>query len=71
MTEQPLKTTPLGSTGLEIARVGFGAWAIGGGGFEWSWGTQADDDSIAAIHRALELGVKLDRHGRSLRIRAL
>jgi len=54
---QELKTTELGSTGMEITRVGFGAWAIGGGGFEWSWGAQEDDDSIAAIHRALERGV--------------
>ena len=52
-----LRTTELGSTGLEITRVGLGAWAIGGGGFEWSWGTQEDEESIAAIHRALELGV--------------
>src|SRR5215510_12134884 len=50
-------TTELGSTGLEITRVGFGAWALGGGGFEWSWGSQEDDESIAAIHHALELGV--------------
>ena len=49
--------TELGSTGMEITRVRFGAWAIGGGGFEWSWGLQEDDDSIAAIHHALELGV--------------
>ncbi len=54
---QGLKTTELGSTGMEITRVGFGAWAIGGGGFEWSWGAQEDEDSVAAIHRALELGV--------------
>ena len=46
-----------GSTGMEITRVGFGAWAVGGGGFEWSWGAQEDEDSIAAIRRALELGV--------------
>ena len=52
-----LEQTELGSTGMEITRVGFGAWAIGGGGFEWSWGSQEDEDSIAAIHRALELGV--------------
>ena len=52
-----LSTTELGSTGMEITRVGFGAWALGGGGFEWSWGSQEDDDSIAAIHHALELGV--------------
>lgn len=42
---------------MEISRVGFGAWAIGGGGWDWSWGGQDDEDSVAAIHRALELGV--------------
>jgi aryl-alcohol dehydrogenase-like predicted oxidoreductase len=52
-----LKTARLGQTGLEISRVGLGAWAIGGGGYSWGWGPQADDDSIAAIHHALELGV--------------
>jgi aryl-alcohol dehydrogenase-like predicted oxidoreductase len=51
-----LKTTSLGSTDLEITRVGFGAWAIGGGGWEFGWGPQADEESIEAIHRALELG---------------
>jgi aryl-alcohol dehydrogenase-like predicted oxidoreductase len=52
-----LKAAALGKTGLEISCVGFGAWAIGGGGYDWGWGTQADEDSIAAIHHALELGV--------------
>ena len=52
-----LKTATLGTTGLEITRVGFGAWAIGGNGYEFGWGPQEDDESIAAIHRALELGV--------------
>jgi aryl-alcohol dehydrogenase-like predicted oxidoreductase len=52
-----VRKTQLGSTGLEISRVGFGAWAIGGGGWQFGWGSQPDDDSIAAIHRALELGV--------------
>lgn len=51
-----LPTRPLGRTGLEITTVGVGAWAIGG---EWAagWGSQDDDDSIAAIHHAVELGV--------------
>jgi aryl-alcohol dehydrogenase-like predicted oxidoreductase len=52
-----LDTTQLGQTGLEITRVGFGAWAIGGGGWEFGWGSQDDDQSIAAIHRALEQGI--------------
>jgi aryl-alcohol dehydrogenase-like predicted oxidoreductase len=52
-----MKTATLGRTGLEITRVGFGAWAIGGSGWDWGWGAQDDADSIAAIHRALELGV--------------
>ena len=52
-----LKTTELGETGLEITRVGFGAWAIGGGGWEFGWGPQDDEQSVAAIQRALEHGV--------------
>jgi aryl-alcohol dehydrogenase-like predicted oxidoreductase len=50
-------TTELGSTGLEITRVGLGAWAIGGGGWESGWGPQDDEDSIATIHHALEQGI--------------
>jgi aryl-alcohol dehydrogenase-like predicted oxidoreductase len=57
METTQLATTELGATGLEITRVGFGAWAIGGGGWESGWGPQDDEDSIATIHRALELGV--------------
>jgi aryl-alcohol dehydrogenase-like predicted oxidoreductase len=57
METTPLTTTALGRTGLEITRVGLGAWALGGGGYDWGWGTQDDEDSVAAIHRALELGV--------------
>jgi aryl-alcohol dehydrogenase-like predicted oxidoreductase len=57
MSATTLTTTQLGSTDLEITRVGFGAWAIGGGNWEWGWGPQDDEASIGAIHRALELGV--------------
>jgi aryl-alcohol dehydrogenase-like predicted oxidoreductase len=57
MDRTQLGTALLGKTGLDISRVGFGAWAIGGGGWEMGWGPQVDDDSIAAIHRALDLGV--------------
>jgi aryl-alcohol dehydrogenase-like predicted oxidoreductase len=52
-----LKTTGLGQTGLEITRVGFGAWAIGGGDWEHGWGPQDDEQSNAAIHYALEQGI--------------
>jgi aryl-alcohol dehydrogenase-like predicted oxidoreductase len=52
-----LPITHLGDTGLEITRLGFGAWAIGGTGYEFAWGDQDDDESLAAIERALDLGV--------------
>lgn len=52
-----MKTRKLGNSDLHITPVGFGAWATGGGGWEYSWGPQDDQDSIGAIHKALELGV--------------
>jgi len=52
-----LPTRPLGSSGLQITTVGFGAWAIGGGGWAFSWGPQDDAVSIASMRRALELGI--------------
>src|SRR3989475_3911732 len=51
-----LPTAPLGTTGMRITRVGFGAWAIGGGGWTFAWGNQDDADSIAAIRHAVERG---------------
>src|SRR4051794_35922399 len=57
MQQTTLATSQLGWTGLEITRVGFGAWAIGGGNWEFGWGPQDDAESVAAIERALELGV--------------
>jgi aryl-alcohol dehydrogenase-like predicted oxidoreductase len=57
MPKTQLKTAQLGTTGMEITRVGFGAWAIGGGGWEFGWGPQEDEESIAAIHHALEQGI--------------
>jgi aryl-alcohol dehydrogenase-like predicted oxidoreductase len=57
MQTTQLKTTHLGDTGLEVTRVGFGAWAIGGGGWEFGWGPQDDEQSIAAIHHALDQGI--------------
>lgn len=52
-----MQTKKLGNSDLQITRIGFGAWAAGGGGWEFSWGPQDDADSIAAIHRALEHGI--------------
>ncbi|HET9060329.1 MAG TPA: aldo/keto reductase [Acidimicrobiales bacterium] len=52
-----LPTRPLGSTGMDVTRVGFGAWAAGGGGWAFAWGDQDDDDSVRAIRRAVESGV--------------
>jgi aryl-alcohol dehydrogenase-like predicted oxidoreductase len=52
-----LPTRQLGTTDINITRVGFGAWATGGGGWAYGWGPQDDDQSIAAMNRALELGV--------------
>jgi aryl-alcohol dehydrogenase-like predicted oxidoreductase len=42
---------------MHITSVGFGSWAIGGGGWVYGWGPQDDSESIAAIHRALDLGI--------------
>ncbi|MGH9599801.1 MAG: aldo/keto reductase [Terracidiphilus sp.] len=42
---------------MALTPIGFGAWAIGGGDWQYSWGPQDDNDSIAAIHRAIDLGV--------------
>jgi len=52
-----MKTKQLGNSDLFITPVGYGSWAIGGSGWQFAWGKQNDEDSIAAIHRALELGV--------------
>ena len=52
-----MQTRTLGNSDLRITPVGLGAWAMGGGGWEFGWGPQDDDASVAAIHRALELGV--------------
>lgn len=52
-----LRTIPFGRSGMQITRVGFGAWAVGGTGWSGGWGPQDDAESIAAIRRAVELGV--------------
>src|SRR5262245_17331559 len=56
-----MKYRPLGNTGIEVSEIGFGAWAIGGPvdlfGMPIGWDAVNDADSIAAIERAMELGV--------------
>src|SRR5215475_14220926 len=47
----------LGNSDLQLTPIGFGAWAIGGGNWEFAWGPQDDNESVGAIHRALDLGV--------------
>jgi aryl-alcohol dehydrogenase-like predicted oxidoreductase len=49
-----MQTRPLGRTGFQVTTVSFGAWAIGG-----TWGAVSDDESMAALRRAVELGVNL------------
>jgi aryl-alcohol dehydrogenase-like predicted oxidoreductase len=52
-----MQTRKLGNSDLNITPVGYGAWAVGGSGWQFGWGSQDDESSIAAIHRSLELGV--------------
>ncbi len=47
----------LGNSDLEITPIGVGAWAMGGAGWQFSWGQQNDADSIAAIRAALDAGM--------------
>jgi aryl-alcohol dehydrogenase-like predicted oxidoreductase len=47
----------LGNSDMEITPIGIGAWAMGGGGWQFAWGPQDDAESIAAIHKALDRGV--------------
>ena len=52
-----LPTRKLGTTDMDITRVGFGAWATGGGGWSFGWGPQDDEESVSAISHAVERGV--------------
>src|SRR5947209_20342698 len=47
----------LGNSDMELSPIGVGAWAMGGGGWAFAWGPQEDDQSVAAIHSALDHGV--------------
>jgi aryl-alcohol dehydrogenase-like predicted oxidoreductase len=52
-----MQTRKLGWTDLDLTTIGYGSWALGGGDWAWSWGPQDDQDSVATILRAMELGV--------------
>lgn len=52
-----METVRFGKTDLKITRIGYGAWAIGGGNWDYGWGPQDDEDSIKAIHHALDRGM--------------
>jgi len=52
-----METKQLGNTDMNITRIGFGAWAIGGGDWAYAWGPQDDGEAIAAIKRAIEKGI--------------
>ena len=57
VTNTQFETRQLGTSDLHITPIGFGAWAIGGGDWEFAWGAQEDEDSVRAIQRALDLGI--------------
>ncbi|MFF4263986.1 aldo/keto reductase [Streptomyces virginiae] len=52
-----LPTTPLGTTGMDISRLGFGAWAVAGAAWRYGWGATDDADSVAAVRHAVRSGV--------------
>jgi aryl-alcohol dehydrogenase-like predicted oxidoreductase len=55
--EVEMDTRRLGNSDVMITPIGIGAWAMGGSGWTWSWGPQNDNDSITAIHEALDRGI--------------
>jgi aryl-alcohol dehydrogenase-like predicted oxidoreductase len=52
-----MEKRPLGNTGYKITAIGLGAWAMGGGGWQFAWGPQDDRESIDAIHHAIDCGI--------------
>jgi len=52
-----MQTKQLGNSDMHITPLGIGAWAMGGGGWAFAWGPQDDNESIAAIHAALDAGL--------------
>jgi aryl-alcohol dehydrogenase-like predicted oxidoreductase len=57
MSETIGSAKKLGNSDMQLTSIGFGAWAIGGGDWQFAWGAQDDNDSIEAIHRALDAGI--------------
>ncbi len=53
----PISTRKLGKNGPEVSRVGFGAWAIGGGGWSYGWGPQDNEASLKGMRHAMTLGI--------------
>jgi aryl-alcohol dehydrogenase-like predicted oxidoreductase len=56
-TSEKFATRTLGNSDLPLTPIGYGAWAIGGGNWEFGWGAQDESESIAAIERALDSGI--------------
>ncbi len=56
-TTTPFEMRTLGNSDLHLTAIGFGAWAIGGGNWEFAWGAQDDNESVTTIERALDLGI--------------
>jgi aryl-alcohol dehydrogenase-like predicted oxidoreductase len=55
--ETSFTTRQLGNSDLQLTPIGYGAWAIGGGNWEFAWGAQDDDESVQTIERALDAGI--------------
>jgi aryl-alcohol dehydrogenase-like predicted oxidoreductase len=56
-TATKFETRQLGNSDMHLTPIGYGAWAIGGGNWEFGWGAQDDNESVATIERALESGI--------------
>lgn len=56
-TTASISLRKLGNSDMQLTPIGFGAWAIGGGDWTYAWGPQEDSESIAAMHRALDVGI--------------
>ena len=52
-----MRTRTLGASGLEFTTIGVGTWAIGGGDWKFGWGRQDESEAVAAIVRAVDLGI--------------